>query len=390
MTRYSGARRTLGLALLFLGLAGILGCQASGAGPDSAATGPIVVGHFASMTGELATFGTSCNDGVQLAAQEINDKGGVNGRPLQIKVEDDQSLASEAATAVQKLIDRDRVVALIGEVASGNSLAAAPIAQNRQVPMITPASTNPKVTETGDYIFRVCFIDPFQGTVMAKFAAEHLNLKRMAILKDQGAPYSTGLADNFRTAFVGLGGQVVADASYTSNDTDFKAQLSAIRARNPDGIFIPGYYTQVGTIGRQARELGIRVPLLGGDGWDSPKLFEAAGNALEGSYFSNHYHADDPSPAVQNFIRAFKARYGGRTPDAMAALGYDATKVLAEAMRRARSLSGPDLRDAIAETKEFPGVTGTITIDEKRNAVKPAVVLEIEGKSYKYVTTIQP
>jgi branched-chain amino acid transport system substrate-binding protein len=349
-----------------------------------------MVGEYGSLTGSEATFGKSTDDGVQLKVEELNSAGGVNGRKIQVKVEDDQSNQTEAATAVQKLIDRDRVVAILGEVASGNSMAAAPICQNRQVPMISPASTNPEVTKKGDYIFRVCFIDPFQGTVMAKFAAQNLKLKHVAILKDQGAPYSTGLAANFTTAFTGLGGTLDDDESYTKDDTDFKAQLTSIKAKNPEAIFIPGYYTQVGTIARQARDLGITVPLLGGDGWDSPKLFEGAGNALEGCYFSNHYSAEDKRPAIQQFIQAYKARYNGQTPDAMAALGYDAAGVLADAMRRAKSLSGPDLRDAIAQTKEFPGVTGTITIDADRNARKPAVVLQVKGQGYKYVTTIAP
>jgi branched-chain amino acid transport system substrate-binding protein len=381
----------LGIALL------VAGCPAAGTGGAGGAgttstdsSGTIVVGEYGSLTGSEATFGKSTDEGVQLKVDEINNTGGVNGRKLQVKVEDDQSSQTEAATAVQKLIDRDRVVAILGEVASGNSLAAAPICQNRQVPMISPASTNPEVTRKGDYIFRVCFIDPFQGTVMAKFAAQNLKLKRVAIFKDQGAPYSTGLADNFRTAFTGLGGTIVEEESYTKDDTDFKAQLTAIKAKNPEAIFVPGYYTQVGTIGRQARELGISVPLLGGDGWDSPKLFEGAGNALEGCYFSNHYSAEDKAPAIQQFIQAYKARYNGQIPDAMAALGYDATGVLADAMKRAKSLSGPDLREAIAETKEFAGVTGKITIDAERNARKPAVVLQVKGQGYKYVTTIQP
>jgi branched-chain amino acid transport system substrate-binding protein len=381
----------LGIALL------VAGCPATGTGGsgDAGATsaessGPIMVGEYGSLTGSEATFGKSTDDGVQLKVEEINNAGGVHGRKLQVRVEDDQSSQTEAATAVSKLIDRDRVVAVLGEVASGNSLAAAPFCQNRQVPMISPASTNPEVTRKGDYIFRVCFIDPFQGTVMAKFAAQNLKLKRVAIFKDQGAPYSTGLADNFRTAFTGLGGTIVAEESYTKDDTDFKAQLGAIKAKNPQAIFIPGYYTQVGTIGRQARDLGITVPLLGGDGWDSPKLFEGAGNALEGCYFSNHYSAEDKSPAIQSFIQAYKARYNGQIPDAMAALGYDAAGVLADAMKRAKSLSGPDLREAIAQTKDYPCVTGTITIDAERNARKPAVVLQVKGQGYKYVTTIQP
>jgi branched-chain amino acid transport system substrate-binding protein len=360
------------------------------AGCNQAGSSAIPVGEYASMTGDTATFGQSSHKGIALAIEEINNAGGVNGRSIQLHTEDDQSQASEAATAVQKLIDRERVVAVLGEVASGNSLAAAPICQSRQIPMISPASTNPDVTARGDYIFRVCFIDPFQGTVMAKFAANELKLKRMAVFKAQDAPYSTGLADNFVEAFTGLGGQIVANESYASTDTDFKAQLTSIKARNPDGIFIPGYYNQVGTIGRQARELGINIPLLGGDGWDSPSLFAAAGGALEGCYFSNHYSPEQKSPEVIAFIDKFKAKYSGEIPDAMAALGYDAANILGDAMKRAKSLSGPDLRDAIAATKEFPGVTGNITINEQRNAVKPAVVLQIRGKAYHYVTTIAP
>jgi branched-chain amino acid transport system substrate-binding protein len=392
MARIPHSGPLLGLALALLTAGGILGCQAGNAGGSGTASSsePILVGEYGSLTGDTATFGTSTDEGVKLAVQEINDGGGINNRKIQVKVEDDQSQTTEAGTAVQKLIDRDHVVAVIGEVASGRSMAGGRICQNAQVPMISPASTNPDVTATGDYIFRVCFIDPFQGTVMAKFCAENLKLKKVAILKDQGQPYSTGLAANFRTAFTGMGGEIVAEESFTETDTDFKAQLAGIKEKNPQGIFIPGYYTQVGTIARQARELGITVPLLGGDGWDSPKLFEAAGDALEGCYFSNHYSAEDPSPAIQNFIKTYKTRYNGKTPDAMAALGYDATKVLAEAMKRAKSLSGPDLKEAIAQTKEFPGVTGKITIDPNRNAVKPAVVLQIKGKSYSYVTTIQP
>jgi branched-chain amino acid transport system substrate-binding protein len=379
------------------GLSGALvlaGCShPNGAGSATVAatgSGPIPVGEYASMTGDTATFGQSSHKGILLAVDEMNAAGGVNGRQLDLHTEDDQSQATEAATAVQKLIDRDHVAAVLGEVASGSSLAAAPICQGKQIPMISPASTNPKVTQVGNYIFRVCFIDPFQGTVMAKFASNNLKLKRIAVFKAQDAPYSTGLAANFVTAFTGLGGQIVANESYASTDTDFKAQLTSMKAQDPDGIYIPGYYNQVGTIGRQARELGIKVPLLGGDGWDSPSLFQAAGNALEGCYFSNHYSPEEKSPTVQTFIQKFKAKNSDEVPDAMAALGYDAARILADAMKRAKSLSGADLRDAIAATKDFSGVTGQITINNQRNAVKPAVVLQIHDKSYHYVTTIAP
>jgi branched-chain amino acid transport system substrate-binding protein len=388
-------KTTKKLLLLSAALGGLLlaGCSrptGGGSATVEAGSGPIPIGEYASMTGKTATFGQSNHKGVQMAVDEINAAGGINGRQLELHTEDDRGQKTEAATAVRKLIDRDKVLAVIGEVASGNSQAAAPICQSKQIPMISPASTNPDVTAVGPYIFRVCFIDPFQGEVMAKFAANNLKLKKVAVLKSQDSPYSTGLADNFITAFTKLGGEIVANESYNSSDTDFKAQLTSIKGKNPDAIFIPGYYNEVGTIAHQARGLGITVPLLGGDGWDSPTLFQAAAGTLEGCYFSNHYSPEDKSPAIQEFISKFKDRNSGQVPDAMAALGYDATKILADAMKRAKSLSGPDLRDAIAATKDFAGVTGKITINEQRNAVKPAVVLQIRGNDYHYVTTISP
>jgi branched-chain amino acid transport system substrate-binding protein len=373
-----------------LALAGCSRPTGAGSGPTAGGSGPIPIGEYASMTGDIATFGQSNHKGVALAVEEINGAGGVNGRQLELHTEDDQSQANESATAVRKLIDRDRVVAVLGQVASGNSLAAAPICQNKQIPMISPASTNPRVTQVGNYIFRVCFIDLFQGGVMAKFAAHDLKLKRVAIFKAQDQPYSTGLADSFSDWFGKLGGQIVANESFSSTDTDFKAQLTSIKARNPEAIFIPGYYNQVGTIARQARELGLKVPLLGGDGWDSPTLFDAAGGALEDCYFSNHYSAEEKRPEVQAFIEKFKGKNSGEIPDAMAALGYDATRILAEAMKNAKSLSGADLREAIAAIRDFPGVTGKITINDERNAVKPAMVLQIRGKQYHYVKTFAP
>jgi branched-chain amino acid transport system substrate-binding protein len=380
--------------IVLCGALALTGCShPSGAGSATVATsgsGPIPVGEYASMTGDTATFGQSSHKGITLAVDEMNAAGGVNGRQIDLRKEDDQSQATEAATAVQKLIDRDHVAAVLGEVASGSSLAAAPICQGKQIPMISPASTNPRVTQVGNYIFRVCFIDPFQAKVMATFAAKNLKLKRIAIFKAQDAPYSTGLADNFVTAFTKLGGEIVANQSYTTTDTDFKAQLTSIKAQNPDGIFIPGYYNQVGTIGRQARELGIKVPLLGGDGWDSPSLFKAAGDALEGCYFSDHFHPEEKRPEVRDFIQKFKAKNSGEVPDAMAALGYDAARILVDAMKRAKSVSGPDLRAAIASTRDFSGVTGKITIGPDRNAVKPALVLQIRGGASHYVTTFAP
>jgi branched-chain amino acid transport system substrate-binding protein len=265
----------------------------------------------------------------------------------------------------------------------------APLAQAAKIPMITPSSTNPAVTEVGDYIFRVCFIDPFQGYVMAKYARESLKFSKVAILKDMKSAYSVGLTDVFERKFTELGGKVVGIESYAKGDSDFRAQLTSIRKLKAEGLYIPGYYNDVGIIARQAKELGLKVTLMGGDGWDSEKLFELGGAAVEGAYVSNHYSAEDPSPNVQNFIKKYQAKYGG-VPDSLAALGYDAAQVAIEAMRRAPDLSGPALREAIAQTKDFAGVAGSITMNEKRDAVKPAVVLQVKDGKFKYISTVTP
>jgi len=376
----AGGFRVAVSAVAVLGLH--LGCSA---GDDG--SGAIRVGHFASLTGDTATFGQSADRGMQLAIQEINAAGGILGRPLELITEDDRSITEEARSAAQKLLQRDRVVALLGEVASSRSLAAAPEAQRARIPMISPASTNPKVTEVGDYVFRACFIDPFQGAVMARFAAQELGARRVAILLDYKQDYSVGLADYFRRTFQELGGEIVADERYTSGDIEFRAQLTTLRAANPDAIFVPGYYTEVGLIAKQARELGIQVPMLGGDGWDSEKTLEIGGAAVEGYFFSTHYSADAESPKVQDFVKRYRSSYGG-VPDAMAALGYDTALIFADALRRAGSSEGPKLRDAIAATREFDGVTGRISIDAERNARKDAVVLKIENGRFRYYRTI--
>ncbi|MDB5104982.1 MAG: branched-chain amino acid transporter, amino acid-binding protein [Fibrobacteres bacterium] len=358
-------------------LAGLSACNKKDAG---SADNEILIGHYGSLTGATATFGQSAQKGIEMAVDAINASGGVLGKKLKVLVEDDQGNPIEAQTAVTKLINKDRVVAVLGEIASSNSLAAAPVAQQNRIPMISPGSTNPKVTAVGDYIFRVCFIDPFQGLVMAKFATNTLKLKNVAVLRDIKSDYSVGLANFFVENFTKMGGTIVTDISYSQGDKDFTAQLTAIKAKNPDGIFVPGYYTEVGLLARQARKLGIKVTLLGGDGWDSSKLWEIGGDALNGCYYSNHYSVDDPSPILQKFVADYKAKYKGTSdsiPDAMAALGYDAALILADAMKRANSTRPDSVRDALAQTKGFMGVTGNTTLDENRNAVKPAVVLEV-------------
>jgi branched-chain amino acid transport system substrate-binding protein len=352
-------------------------------------TDDIPIGIYASLTGNTATFGRSMNNGAQMAFSEVNQTGGLLGKRVRLIVEDDQSKPEEAKTAVIKLIKRERVIAVLGEVASSRSLAAAPECQRAGVPMVTPASTNPKVTEIGDYIFRVCFIDPFQGEVMAKFAYENLKVRKVAIFKDIKNDYSVGLAEFFEKTFKSLGGEIVANESYSEGDIEFRAQLTSLKAENPEAIFIPGYYTEVGLIARQARELGFKGDLLGTDGWDSERTLEIGGKAIEGTYYSNHYASDDPNPMIQDFIARFKSKYH-ETPDAMAVLGYDAALVLADAIRRAGSLEGSKIRDELAKTQNFKGVSGTISIDESRNARKAAVVLKIENGKVKFFQRVEP
>ncbi len=349
----------------------------------------ILIGEYGSLSGNDATFGTSTNKGIRLAIDEINAKGGINGKKIKLITYDNESDAGKSAAVVTRLITQDNVLAVIGEVASSRTKAAAPIAQEHKIPMITPSSTNTEITKIGDHIFRICFIDPFQGYVMAKFATENLKAKKLAILRDVKNDYSVELSNVFADNIKKMGGEIVADLSYQANDIDFKAQLTQIRSKNPDAIFIPGYYSEVGLIAKQARELGIKAPLLGGDGWDSVKLHEIGRAAINGSYFSNHYTTETDEAAVVEFIQKYKTKFA-ETPDGLAALGYDAARILAEAIERAPELTSKAIRDEIAKTKEFNGATGKITIDENRNAVKSAVVVEVQGEARKFITRIYP
>jgi branched-chain amino acid transport system substrate-binding protein len=353
----------------------------------------ILVGEFGTLTGSEATFGQSTNKGLRMAFDEINSAGGIKGKKIKLITYDNQGKNDESAAVVTRLITQDKVVAIIGEVASARTIAAAPIAQQYKVPMISPSSTNPKVTKDGeinrDYVFRICFIDPFQGAVMARFMIDTLKLKKVAILRDVKNEYSIGLADTFVKEVKERGGEILIDVSYQSNDIDFKAQLTQIKAKSPEAIFVPGYYTDAGLITVQARQLGIKSTFLGGDGWDSPKLHEIAKEAANGAYFSNHYATDSSEPIVQEFIQKYQKRFN-ELPDAMAALGYDAGKVLAEALKNVKEIKPELIRDEIAKTKNFPGVTGNITLDENRNAIKSAVVVRVDGNDKKFVTQINP
>lgn len=387
------------LAICFVVLVSLAACvekkEAPAPGEATARTAApstadeILFGEVGSLTGQEATFGNHSRNGIAMAVREINEAGGIDGKKIRVITYDNQGKPTEAAAAATRLIVQDKVHILLGEVASARSLAMAPIAQANRVPMITHASTNPRVTENKPYVFRICFIDPFQGKVMARFARENLALDKVAILRDVRNDYSVGLADFFTQSFKSSGGTITGDVSYSSGDIDFKAQLTALRGARPQALFVPGYYTDVALIARQARELGIDAPLLGGDGWDSPALLEIGGDALQGSFFSNHYSQEDPSPVIRRFVSNYEKLYG-EAPGGMAALGYDAARVAAEAIRKAGSLDGDAIRDALAKIENFPGVTGSITIDENRNAVKPAVVLEVKGSKTRYKTTIDP
>lgn len=359
-----------------------------GGGGGSATTGdPIKIGEFASLTGKEASFGHMSHNGTELAINELNARGGVLGRKLELITEDNQSKQGESKTIARKLISRDGIVALLGEVASGRSLEAAPVCQESHIPQISPSSTNPKVTEIGDYIFRVCFTDPLQGRVLARFAQKTLKVKKVALLTDAANTYSVGLAKYFKDAFTAAGGTIVDEQKYSGGDKDFNAQLTTIKASAPEALFIPGYYQDAGLIARQARELGINVPLFGGDGWESQDLVSIGGAAVEGSYFSTHFSPEQTEPEVQDFVKKFVAKYGP-PPDAMAALGYDSAMLLADAIKRAGTTDGPKVRDALAATKDFPGIAGKITIDEHRDAKKPLVILQVKDGKFKLLEQI--
>jgi branched-chain amino acid transport system substrate-binding protein len=386
-------RNFLSIFLIAILFVGIVSCEkkqdntAGGGGGAQADT--IKIGEYGSLTGDTATFGISTREGIDLALDEVNKAGGLLGKKVEVVVEDDRGKQEEAKTVVQKLIDKDKVIAVLGEVASTRSIAGGQVCQSKGIPMISPSSTNPQVTQIGDYIFRVCFLDDFQGEVMARFATNTLKAKRVAIFYDKSNDYSVGLSKFFREAFEKSGGQIVAEEAYQTTDSDFSAQLTNISAQKPDAIYVPGYYTQVGQIAQQARKAGVTVPLLGGDGWDSPTLVEIGKEAINGCYFSNHYTIEDPDPAVQKFVNDYKAKFN-KVPDALAALAYDAARILFESIKKAGSTDSKAIRDAIAQTKDFKGVTGNITISPTRDAIKSAVIVAVENGKYKFKESMAP
>ena len=349
----------------------------------------IKLGEFASMTGKEAVFGQNVNKGTRLAIEESNAAGGVLGRTLELITEDDQSKPGESATVVKKLISRDKVVVILGEITSGRTLEAAPIAQAARIPLISPGATNVEVTAKGNYIFRICFIDDFQGTVMAKFARETLKLKRVAILSSVSSAQSVGLAKYFRERFTSASTVIAAEQKYSEGEKDFRAQLTAIKAAGADGIFVPGYYAEAALICKQARDLGLTLPLLGVDGWESPDLLAIAGAAAEGCYLSTHFSPESKAPAVVAFNERYRKRWG-ISANALSVLGYDATMLAIDAIRRAGSTEGAKIRDALAATKNYPAVTGAITFDANRNPTKNAVVLTVKNGKFTFVQDVSP
>jgi branched-chain amino acid transport system substrate-binding protein len=360
-------------------------------GSDSAKrVGPLVIGLVGALSGPEAQMGRSIRDGALLAIEEANAQGGVRGRQLELRAYDSQGLPEDAARAAMRLVTQDGAAMIVGADTSGSSLAMAPVAARAEVPMVSPSATSPRVTqEGGPYVFRVCFVDSFQGTVLAGLAHDE-GFARMAMLVDMKSAYSVGLAQEFEKRFVSLGGTLVGKATYAQGDSDFRAQLTRLKGLHPDALFIPGYYTDAAAIARQARQLGLLVPLLGGDGWDSvSELVALGGQAVEGSQFTTHFSPDNPSPRVQGFLRNFQVRFG-HVPPSGAALGYDAARLALDALRRAAAPTGPARREALAQTATFDGVTGLITVGRDRDAVKSAVVLRIRDGQAVFVTELSP
>ncbi len=349
-------------------------------------TESIKIGVNLELTGDVASFGTSCLNGIKLALEEINAKG-INGKKITIIEDDNKGKGTEAANVAKKQIEVDKVPLIIGAVASTNSIAISHVADRSGIPQVTPASTRTDLTVNKDgavrkYIFRTCFIDDFQGDAIAKFCWEELSARRIAILYDNGQDYSKGIFQRVKETFTKMGGVVASERTYDAKvDSDFRAHLSQIKAAKFDVLVVPGYYQQVGQIAKQARELQITQPIIGGDGFDSPQLVEVGGDAIEGAYFTTHFSADDPSEKAQAFVSKYKSKYN-IVPDAMAVLGYDAMNLVADALTRAGAIEPEAITKALAETKDFPGVTGSITINEYHNAVKDIVVMQVKGGKF--------
>lgn len=351
----------------------------------------IKIGAIGPLSGPVAVYGTECINGINLAAEEINAAGGINGKKIEIISEDDEGNPEKSVNAYKKIVTKDKAKLIVGSLTSGCTMAITSLAQAQKVLMIAPAATASAITDAGDYVFRACFIDPFQGTVGAKFALESLNVKKAAILYDIGNDYSSGLTDNFVKTFSNGGGTIVAKESYSTGDKDFNAQLTKIKNAKPDLVYLPDYYGTVALIAKQLRAQGINTPIVGADGWDG--LTADAGDEVLNGYYSNHYAADSTEGAVKVFVDNFKAKYDGRTPNAFAALGYDAVYMLRDSIISADSTDSTKVRDAL---KALDGnyVTGHVTFDENRNPIKSAVMVKLVRQDGKlttvYNTTVEP
>ena len=388
-------RKFTQLAVVSTLLAGILsGCGAEGGGSANGDT--IKIGANLELTGGVASFGSSIAEGIDLAVEEINKDGGVDGKKIEIVKVDNKSEGSEATNQAIRLTSKDKVTAIIGAATSGNTVAQAQIANDTKTILLTPSGTSPNVTVNEDgsvneFAFRTSFIDPFQGTVAANFAANELNIKSVAIYADSSSDYAKGLAKSFKETFEAAGGKIVAEEAYVTKDTDFRSTLTRIKSAKPEFIFIPGYYEEVGLIVKQAREMGIDVPLMGADGWDSPKLVELAGaEALNNTFITNHYSSEDPDEKIQKFVKSFSDKYDGKSPDAFNALGYDSVFLLVDAIKRAGDLDTTKIKDALAETKDLALVSGNVTIDEQHNPIKSATILEYKDGKQVFNTKVNP
>lgn len=372
---------------------------ACGAKDDKSSSGSgdtIKIGLNLELSGNVASYGSGIAAGAELAIKEINDAGGIDGKKIETVKVDNKSDAAEATSAALKLATQDKVIAQIGSATSGNTVAAVQVADQNKMPLISPSGTSTTVTVNDDgsvneYAFRTCFIDPFQGKIAAQFATDTLKAKNVAIFADSSSDYAKGLAKAFKEEIEAKGGTVVAEESYVAKDTDFKSTLTRLKSKNPDFIYIPGYYEEVGLIAKQARAAGIDTPLMGGDGWDSPKLVELAGKeALNNTYFTNHYSSEDPDEKIQKFVKAFKEANKDKAPDAFNALGYDSVYWLKDAIERAGSTKGEDIQKALAETKDLSLVTGTFSVDEDHNTIKSATVLEFKDGKQVFNTKVEP
>jgi branched-chain amino acid transport system substrate-binding protein len=342
----------------------------------------IHIGAFLSLTGATSAYGISASNAIKLAVYETNRDGGIDGKQILLDVEDDHSNTQEVPDIVNHLVREHKVHALIAEPVSTRAMVAAPIAQQNQVVMISSASVKPELTMQGDYIFRACFISSTEGDAIAKFAVDHLKAKSAAIVLDDKNDYAVVLAGFFADSFKKLGGQIVSEQKYEASATDLSAQMNAIKTAAPDIVFAPGFYTTAPLVAREVKKSGIKATLIGSDGWDSPNLLEAGSEPFEGVYFANHFWAGSDDPLVTKFVADYQAKFGV-VPDAGAATAYDAARMLFDAFKRAKSTESAAVRNALAQTKDFPGVTGKITLDSNRNAQVPVYMLRIEGGKFK-------